>query len=119
MFKRGKDQSSKQKEKKKHKHTIHTNELSENEVKKQQNSLHVKKWIEVKWEALSRVWLFAAPWTVHGILQARTLEWVAFQGIFPTQGLNPGLPCCRWILYQLRHKGSPPTYENDTNIPTW
>ena len=21
------------------------------------------------------------------------------QGIFPTQGLNPGLPCCRWILY--------------------
>ena len=28
------------------------------------------------------------------------------QGIFPTQGLNPGLPHCRWILYQLRHKGS-------------
>ena len=24
------------------------------------------------------------------------------QGIFPTQGLNPGLPHCRWILYQLR-----------------
>ena len=29
------------------------------------------------------------------------------QGIFPTQGSNPGLPHCRWILYQLRHKGSP------------
>ena len=29
------------------------------------------------------------------------------QGIFPTQGSNPGLPQCRWILYQLRHKGSP------------
>ena len=29
------------------------------------------------------------------------------QGIFPTQGLNPGLPHCRWILYQLGHKGSP------------
>ena len=27
--------------------------------------------------------------------------------IFPTQGLNPGLPHCRWILYQLSHKGSP------------
>ena len=26
------------------------------------------------------------------------------QRIFPTQGLNPGLPHCRWILYQLRHK---------------
>ena len=29
-----------------------------------------------------------------------------FQGIFPTQGSNPGLPHCRWILYQLSHKGS-------------
>ena len=27
------------------------------------------------------------------------------QGIFPTQGLNPGLPHCRRILYQLSHKG--------------
>ena len=25
------------------------------------------------------------------------------QGIFPTQGLNPGLPHCRQILYQLSH----------------
>ena len=29
------------------------------------------------------------------------------QGIFPTQGLNPGLPHCGCILYQLSHKGSP------------
>ena len=28
------------------------------------------------------------------------------QGIFPTQGSNPGLPYCRQILYQLSHKGS-------------
>ena len=28
------------------------------------------------------------------------------QGIFPTQGSNPGLPHCRQILYQLSHKGS-------------
>ena len=28
------------------------------------------------------------------------------QGIFPTQELNPGLPHCRQILYQLSHKGS-------------
>ena len=27
------------------------------------------------------------------------------QGIFPTQGSNPGLPHCRKILYQLSHKG--------------
>ena len=25
------------------------------------------------------------------------------QGNFPTQGSNPGLPHCRWILYQLNH----------------
>ena len=29
------------------------------------------------------------------------------QGIFPTQGLNPGLPHYTWILYQLSHQGIP------------
>ena len=29
------------------------------------------------------------------------------QGIFPTQGLNPGLPRCRRVLYQLSYQGSP------------
>ena len=33
------------------------------------------------------------------------------QGIFPTQGSNPGLAHCRWILYQLSHKGSPTILE--------
>ena len=36
--------------------------------------------------------------SVHGIFQARVLEWVAIfllQGIFLNQGLNPGLPHCR------------------------
>ena len=28
------------------------------------------------------------------------------QGIFPTKGLNPGLPHCRWILYQLSYQKS-------------
>ena len=28
------------------------------------------------------------------------------QGIFPTQGSNPGPPHCRWFLYQLSHKWS-------------
>ena len=28
------------------------------------------------------------------------------QGIFPTQGSNPGLLHCRWILYYLSQKGS-------------
>ena len=29
------------------------------------------------------------------------------QGIFPTQGLNLGLPHCRQILYRLSHQRSP------------
>ena len=32
------------------------------------------------------------------------------QGIFATQGLNPGLPHCRRVLYYLRHQGSPPSH---------
>ena len=46
--------------------------------------------------------------SVHGILQARVLELVAIsfsRGIFPTQGLNPGLLHCRQILYHLNHQG--------------
>ena len=30
-----------------------------------------------------------------------------FQEIFPTQGSNPGLPHCMWIVYRLNHQGSP------------
>ena len=33
------------------------------------------------------------------------------KGIFITQGFNPGLPHCRQILYQQRHKGSPSILE--------
>ena len=33
------------------------------------------------------------------------------QGIFPIQGLSPGLPHCRQILYQLSHQGSSRTLE--------
>ena len=33
------------------------------------------------------------------------------QGIFTTQGLNPGLLHCRRIPYQLSHQGSPRTLE--------
>ena len=34
------------------------------------------------------------------------------QGIFLTQGSNPGLPHCRQILYQVNHLGSPYKYQN-------
>ena len=48
--------------------------------------------------------------SVHGISQARTLEWDChslLQGIFPTQGSNLGVLHCRQILYHLRHQKSP------------
>ena len=47
---------------------------------------------------------------VHGILQARILEWVGFpfsRGSFQPRESNPGFPNCRRILYQLSYKGSP------------
>ena len=47
--------------------------------------------------------------SVPGSLQARILELghSLLQGIFPSQGLNPGLLHSRQILYRLGHQGSP------------
>ena len=42
---------------------------------------------------------------VHGILQARILEWAAIS--FSRDLPNKGLPHCRQILYHLSHLGSP------------
>ena len=51
------------------------------------------------------------PWTIQSWNSPGQSTGVGslslFQGIFPTQGSNPGLPHCRWILYQMSHKGSP------------
>ena len=38
------------------------------------------------------------------------------QGIFPNQGLNPGLLHCRQILYHLRNQGSPSIRLNCQNL---
>ena len=49
-------------------------------------------------------------YTVHGILQASITAMGSLsllQGILPTQGWNPDLLHCRWILYHLSHKGRP------------
>ena len=73
--------------------------------------------VKVKVKSFSHVRLFVTPVgcslpgsSVHGIFQARVLEWGAMafsQGIFPTQGSNPGLPHCRQTLYPLSHQRSP------------
>ena len=48
--------------------------------------------------------------SVHGDSPGKNIRvccHALLQGIFPTQGLNPGLLHCRWILYHLGHQGSP------------
>ena len=66
--------------------------------------------VKVKWKLLSHVQLFGIPWTIQSMEFSKSECWSSLsllQGIFPTQGSNPGLPQCRQILYQLSHKGSP------------
>ena len=63
----------------------------------------------LKQKSLSRVRLFATPWTIQFMefTRARILEWVAvpFPGnLPPNPGSKPGLLHCRHILYQLSHK---------------
>ena len=64
-----------------------------------------KPFIPSESESCSVVSHFLQPMDciVHGILQARILEWVAFPFFREslTQGSNPGLLHCRQILYQL------------------
>ena len=48
-------------------------------------------------------------YTVHGILQARILEWVAIHFSRGSSQPRDGsqVAQCRWIPYQLSHQGSP------------
>ena len=48
---------------------------------------------------------FLCPWNSPGKNTGVGCHSV-LQGIFPTQGSNPGLPHCRRILYHLSHQGS-------------
>ena len=68
--------------------------------------------------------------SVHGGSQGKNIGvgcHALLQGIFPTQGLNPSLPYCRWILYHLSHQGSPGAYAirvsgtggQDFYLPRW
>ena len=70
--------------------------------------------------------LFATPWTaVHQVPLSMRFSRQGYwnglpfllQGIFPTQGSNPGLLHCRQILYRLSYKGSPlPLPKTSLNI---
>ena len=68
------------------------------------------------------VWLFCHPWTVAcqaplSMGFSRQEFWgglsnpnAFLQGIFPTQGSNPGLLCGGWVLHCLSHQGSPTSW---------
>ena len=64
------------------------------------------------------------PWNSPG-QNTRVGSLSLLQGVFPTQGSNPGLPHCRSILSQLSHKGSPHglrvkfKFTNRTPKPPW
>ena len=69
-----------------------------------------------KVKLLSRVQLFETPWSIAnqaplsmGFSRQECCSGLPFpsQGIFPTQGLNPGLQHCRQTRYSLSHQGSP------------
>ena len=71
--------------------------------------------LKVKVKLFSRVQLFATPWTIAYQVPlsmgfSRQEYWSGchflLQEIFPTQGLNLGLPHCRQMLYHLSHQGS-------------
>ena len=71
-------------------------------------SLESPKWSENYSVASHCLWPHGlySPWNSPG-QNTGVGSLSLLQGIFPTQGLNPGLLHCRQILYQLRHKGSP------------
>ena len=71
--------------------------------------------MKVKVKLLSRVQLFLTLWTVAyqappfmGFSRQEYWSGLPFllQGLFPTQGLNLGLPHCRQMPYPLSHQGS-------------
>ena len=72
---------------------------------------------KVKVKLLSRARLFATPWIVACTKLLGPWDFQGkstgvdchflLQGIFPTQGSNPGLPHYRQMLYRLSHQGSP------------
>ena len=83
--------------------TIRTLKINKNfkTMIKNHENMKFKKNVKVKVTQSCPTLCNPMDYIVHGILQARILDWVAVlfsRGIFPTQGSNPGLSHCRWTL---------------------
>ena len=70
--------------------------------------LHTVKWSESCSLVSDSLWPrgLYSPWNSPG-QNTGVGNCSLLQGIFPTQGSNPGLPHRRWILYQLSHNTFP------------
>ena len=66
----------------------------------------IKVKVSVTQSCLTHVTRLLCPWNSPG-KNTRVGSHSFLQGIFPTQGLNPGLLHCRQTLHHLSHQGSP------------
>ena len=67
-----------------------------------------------EWSEVSRAQLFATPCNIQPMEFSQNIgvgSLSLLQGIFQTQGSNPGFLYCWRFLYQLSHKGSPTILE--------
>ena len=78
----------------------------------------IGSWSEEKWKSFRHVWLFDP--TLQSMEFSRPVYWSGshflLQGIFPTQGSNPGPPHCRQIPYHLSHQGSLWDIDKELNL---
>ena len=77
-----------------------------------QGAYSMKKWsrsvvFDSLWPHRLQPARLLGPWDFPGNCTGVDCHFL-LQGIFPTQGSNPGLPHCRQRLYRLSHQGSPP-----------
>ena len=74
-------------------------------------SEHIPKYLYDFWRSqYINILSFQNLWLYWLLLLSLLGEWSESHSVFsdfPTQGLDPGLPHCRWILYQLSYKGRP------------
>ena len=81
--------------------------------------------VKLKKKKLKRKWKVKVVWS-HGLYSPRNSpgqntgvgSLCLLQKIFPTQGLKACLLHCRWVLYQLNHKGSPRN-SKDSGVKNW
>ena len=78
---------------------------------------NLRKWSESCSVVFDSLWSHGlySPWSSLG-QNTGVGSFSLLQLLFANQGLNPGLPHCRWIFYQLSHKGSPNLRKSENEV---